>query len=177
MAHQAQREFCERIRSRFQSKFDDPGAVILDCGSLDINGNNRYLFASSDYLGIDVGPGKNVDRVCRIHEFDAPNDTYDIIISTECFEHDEFYAESLLNITRMLKPGGLFLFTCATTGRPEHGTTRSDPGSAPFTNNYYKNLTAEDINDAMPLEEYERHGFSGNVQACDLYFWGIKRRR
>ncbi|NCA17699.1 MAG: class I SAM-dependent methyltransferase, partial [Betaproteobacteria bacterium] len=136
MAHPAQREFCERVRDRFLSKFQDPDAVILDCGSLDINGNNRYLFASDDYLGIDVGAGKNVDRVCPIHLFDAPDETYDIIISTECFEHDRWYPESMQNITRMLKRGGLFLFTCATTGRPEHGTTRSEPDSAPFTNDY-----------------------------------------
>jgi len=177
MAHPEQREFCERVKARFAEKFNDPDAVILDAGSLDINGNNRWLFASQDYLGIDVGPGRNVDRVCRIHLFDAPDETYDVIISTECFEHDEFYPESMQNITRMLKPGGMFLFTPATTGRPEHGTTRSEPHSAPFTNDYYKNLTAADVRAALPMEEYQQHAFSGNVKACDLYFWGIKKRR
>ena len=61
--------------------------LVLDIGSLDINGNNQYLFEDCQYTGIDVGVGKNVDIVSKAHELKMPSGTYDTIISTECFEH------------------------------------------------------------------------------------------
>lgn len=176
VAHPTQQDFCRRVRNRFPVLFGDPTAKILDCGSLDINGNNRYLFASTDYTGVDLGEGRNVDVVSRIHEYDAPDASFDIVITTECLEHDAFYADSLKNMLRVLKPGGLLVMTCATTGRPEHGTSRTDAASSPFTTDYYKNLVAEDIALAIPMDAFEEHEFSGDSVICDLYFWGRKKR-
>jgi len=188
MAHQAQKEYCEEIKNRFPYFFKD--SKILDCGSLDINGSNRYLFNNCDYTGIDIGPGKNVDIVSTIHEFSGEYNIYDTIISTECFEHDIFYKKSIHNIIRMLKPSGLFIFTCATTGRPVHGTKTRNPHKAPHLHkvdvdgwsDYYKNLTAEDIKEAI-LEKYssmeeifEEFEFDSiQTPSCDLRFWGIKK--
>jgi hypothetical protein len=42
---------------------------VLDVGSLDINGNNRYLFDNCEYTGLDIGEGPNVDIVMPIHEY------------------------------------------------------------------------------------------------------------
>ena len=88
MAHEAQRQYCLKVKKRFSKWFHKK--KILDAGSLDINGSNRYLFTDCEYTGIDVGEGKNVDIVSTIHEFDAKDDSYDVIISTECFEHDMY---------------------------------------------------------------------------------------
>ena len=146
----------------------------MDCGSLDVNGNNRYLFTDCDYTGIDLGPGRNVDIVSPIHEFEGG--PYDTIISTECFEHDKHYKASIKNIIRMLRPGGLFLFTCATTGRPEHGTTRTNKRSSPFTNDYYKNLTEKDIREAIGcMCAFTHYQFKVNKIAKDIYFYGLKQ--
>ena len=55
----------------------------------------------------------------------------------------------------MTRPEGLFTFTCASTGRPEHGTRRSGPQDAPLLmeqgdwGDYYKNLTEEDIRETL----------------------------
>ena len=39
-------------------------ACVLDIGSLDVNGNNRCHFIEPrEYVGVDVGPGANVDVV------------------------------------------------------------------------------------------------------------------
>ena len=53
MAHQAQRDFFLKVRDKFPDKFQN--CYVLDIGSLDINGNNKYLF-SGDFLytGVDV---------------------------------------------------------------------------------------------------------------------------
>jgi SAM-dependent methyltransferase len=181
MAHAEQKEFCEQVKQKFPAHFKNKW--VLDCGSLDINGNNRYLFEDSVYLGIDVGSGPNVDIVTEIHKFSARSDMFDVVISTECFEHDMHWKESFINIVRMLKPGGLFLFTCATTGRAEHGTCLNEACSAPLISTrqdlwayYYKNLTAEDYKKEFYLYRiFEPFAFSENTSSCDLYFYGIKK--
>lgn len=179
MAHPQQINFCESIRKTHQEHF--VGKRVLDCGSLDINGNNRYLFTGCEYIGIDVGTGPNVDMVTPIHKF-YDNYGFDTIISTECFEHDMYYLQSLENIIRLLHPGGMFLFTCASTGRPEHGTERTSPANSPLTaaldgwENYYKNLTITDIINSIDVDDiFHRYGFEFNGETCDLYFWGIKK--
>lgn len=179
MAHEEQKNYCIKIKQQFPHFFK--GNNVLDVGSLDINGNNRFLFENCSYLGIDVGDGLNVDLVSKTHEFDAPDNLYDVIISTECFEHDMYYNLSLINIVRMLSPGGLFIFTCATTGRPEHGTRRTTPADAPLLSNYdtwsdyYKNLTEQDIRDVIDINiVFEKYAFEIEPRANDLYFFGIK---
>jgi len=181
MAHPEQIEFCKKVKELYPSYFND--VFVLDAGSLDVNGNNQYLFEDSHYLGIDIGEGKNVDIVQKAHELKLPDNTFDIVISTEVFEHDMYYQESIKNLYRMLKPGGMFLFTCATTGRPEHGTRSSEPESAPLLQNveewedYYKNLDENDIKLIFEseIEKYfYKYQFSVNIKSHDLYFWGIK---
>ena len=174
MAHLAQKNFCKDVKRKFPNKFKD--ARVLDVGSLDINGNNRFLFDGDySYTGIDLGEGKNVDVVCRGHLYKS-DEKFDVIVSSECFEHDEFYRETLLNIYSLLKDGGLFLFTCATTGRPEHGTTRTSPADAPFVGDYYKNLEEKDIREVLDVEElFSNFEFRVNKTPQDLYFWGIKK--
>ena len=121
----------------------------------------------SDYIGIDVGEGKGVDIVCPGQDYNAPDNTFDIACSAECFEHNPYWKETFANMVRMCKPGGLIVLTCATTGRPEHGTTRSDIGSSPLTVSigweHYKNLDEGDFRNAYEesfdeiFSEYEFH--------------------
>jgi cyclopropane fatty-acyl-phospholipid synthase-like methyltransferase len=63
--------------------------------------------------------------VSKTKDLPFGNNTFDTIISSECFEHDPEYKESFIKIYNMLKPDGLFCFTCASTGRNEHGTRRT----------------------------------------------------
>ena len=96
MAHQEQADFCNFVKNKFPEKFNN--VSVLDIGSLDINGSNRYLFSGDfSYIGVDLGPGKNVDVICRGHEFKSEN-LFDVVISSECFEHDEFYPLTLNNM-------------------------------------------------------------------------------
>lgn len=184
MAHKEQRDFCFRIREKLPQYFKNKR--VLDIGSLDINGSNRDLFEDCDYLGLDVGEGRNVDVVSVGHLFDGPDNYYDTIISTEVFEHDMYYEETIKNIIRMLKPGGMFIFTCAAPGRPEHGTRRLGQDCAPLLlqiseewADYYKNLDENDIkkipnfNETFPDGYFELNNIYLEIPA-DLYFYGIK---
>jgi SAM-dependent methyltransferase len=155
---------------------------VLDVGSGDINGNNRFLFESCQVDGNDVIAARNVTIVSKTKDLPFENNTFDTIISTECFEHDPEYKESFIKIYDMLKPGGLFCFTCASTGRAEHGTRRTSPGDSYGTigeivdmYDYYKNLTETDLNEVLPLNKsFSVWDSYYNSETKDLYFLGIK---
>lgn len=157
--------------------------TILDVGSGDINGNNRFLFDNCEYNGNDVILTENVTIVSKTKDLPFKDDTFDTIISTECFEHDPEYKESFVKIYKMLKPNGLFCFTCASTGRPEHGTRRTTPevsygtiGNLHDMVDYYKNLTELDLNEVLNLNElFSIWDTYYNEQSKDLYFIGIKK--
>jgi hypothetical protein len=72
---------------------------VLDIGSLDVNGNNRFLFENCEYIGIDVGEGPNVDVITPGHLYNGDDESFDVVISTEVFEHDMFYEQTIKNIT------------------------------------------------------------------------------
>lgn len=179
MAHPEQAVFLLGVKRSFPEKFRR--VSVLDIGSLDINGNNRDLFEDCLYMGIDVGYGKNVDFEVKGHELQLPDGSFDVVVSSECFEHDRYYEKTLQNAVRLLRPGGLFVFTCATTGRAEHGTRRTSPEAAPLLEShgdwadYYKNLTVEDVCAAIDVQRvFSSFAFHTEAVACDLYFWGIK---
>jgi SAM-dependent methyltransferase len=178
MAHLEQQNYLTSIKNRMPDFFK--GCKVLDIGSLDINGNNRYLFEDYTYTGIDIGEGANVDIVCRGHEFKS-KEKFDIIISSECFEHDEFWDKTINNAISLLKKGGMFIFTCATDGRAEHGTRRTSPHCSPFTsrldNDYYMNLNESQIREKIDIEKHflEAEFQTNTLGMCDLYFYGIKR--
>lgn len=182
MAHKEQKEFCMNVKRTFPQFFYD--VDVCDVGSLDINGNNHYLFDNYTYIGIDIGRGKNVNVVSTAHEFRPINGKlFDVVITTEMLEHDRFWQKSLNNICQnLLRSGGLLIFTCATTGRIEHGTEKSTRGDSPLTSkledwsNYYMNLTEANIIEAIDIENYFKiWQFYVNNTTHDLYFWGIKK--
>jgi len=179
MTHKDQVTFCSNVKKAFPSSFD--GVNALDAGSLDINGSNRQFFTNSKYLGVDLAPGKNVDQIDFIHDLDFPDEHFDTIISTEMFEHDTYWWDSFLNMYRMLKSGGLLIFTCATTGRRAHGTITNHPGDSPTSaikglEHYYKNLTELDFRKAINFDNaFVSKEFIINNIHHDLYFWGIKK--
>lgn len=178
MAHYEQVEYCLNVKNKFPSYFKN--CKVADFGSLDINGCNRFLFEDCLYLGIDIGPGNNVNCVSKAHEFYAPKGFFDTIISTEMFEHDKYLNLSLLNIVNILKSTGLFLFTCATIGREEHGTRRSLPCDSPLTcldtewEDFYENVDENKIRSILDIDSiFSEYEF--NVINSDLRFYGIKK--
>ena len=156
---------------------------VLDIGSGDINGNNRFLFEGCQYEGNDVIQAPNVTIVSKTGALPFAENTFDTIVSTECFEHDPEYAASWKKAYAMLKPGGLFCFTCASTNRGEHGTRRTSPncsygtvGGLEDMSDYYKNLTEQDLNNVLDLNSsFVVWNTYYNAISCDLYFVGIKK--
>ncbi len=177
MSHPEQLQFVESIKEQYPLKFRN--AKVLEVGSLDINGSVRQFFTSCTYIGIDVGEGKGVDEVAEGQEYNGKVNSFDTIISCECFEHNPHWVDTFNNMIRMTKKGGLIIMTCATTGRPEHGTTRTKPKDSPLTIgkgwDYYQNLTEADFTKSIDLSKFSSYKFSVNDTAKDLYFYGIKK--
>ena len=155
------------------------GSNVLEIGSYDVNGSMRRHFRdAADYTGVDLMPGPGVDVVAYGHEISAPDGHYDVALSGECFEHDPHWSETFANMIRLTRPGGIVAFTCASRGRPEHGTIRSDVRDSPGTQDrgldYYKNLVAEDFDfDVLDLQ-FASWRFWSMPTTFDLYFMGVR---
>jgi SAM-dependent methyltransferase len=176
MAHREQAAYIFSVKEGWPRFFK--GGRVLEIGSLNINGTVRDWFDADEYVGVDVGEGPGVDVVMSGHEYDSDK-PFDCCISCECFEHNPFWKETFLNMVRLCRQGGLVIFTCATTGRPEHGTERTTPHDSPLTIakgwSYYCNLTKEDFTASIDFDElFLEHEFCVNERSCDLYFVGTK---
>lgn len=181
--HESCKLFCEDVRRKYPNHFNT--GKILDIGSLNINGNNRYLFTgSSTYQGLDLAPGDNVDLVGVFHEYPFAANTFDTIITTSMLEHDLFWVHSLKKMVTVLKPGGLLLLTCGAPGFPEHGTTKTDTSCSPFTTksqiiewrSYYKNLDVPDVSPILSPDLFTDYFLEvGKSKPPDLLFYGIRK--
>lgn len=105
---------------------------ILDIGSLDNSNkdyNYRLIFNQSnwEYVGLDFEDGKNVDilvdDIYNLIEID--NNSYDVVISGQLFEHLEFFWLTMGEIDRILKPGGYCCIIAPSAG-PKHGSSNKD---------------------------------------------------
>jgi len=175
MSHPAQHDYIRYVKNKFSDQFSNK--QVVEVGSLNINGTVRIFFDNCHYVGLDVAEGKDVDVVCEGQKFDAPSESFDVAISCECFEHNPEWVATFNNMYRLVRPGGMIIMTCATTGRAEHGTTRSTPQDSPLTIglgwDYYKNLTEKDFREHFNIESMFRN-FEFLSQHTDLYFYGIK---
>ena len=92
-----------------------------EIGAQDVNGSLRAICpAGVTYVGFDIQAGANVDRV--MHDpyiIPAQDATFDVMLSTSCFEHTPLFWLMFQEILRVLKPGGLF-YLCAPTNGDFH---------------------------------------------------------
>ncbi|MCK4649579.1 class I SAM-dependent methyltransferase, partial [bacterium] len=86
---------------------------ILDVGSLDINGSIKPEFKDSEYIGLDMREGKNVDIVANAHKIPFPDNHFDCVTYLETIEHDNFPGSTLRECCRVLKKDGWFFLTGA----------------------------------------------------------------
>ncbi len=169
MSHAHQVEFFQWVRSMYPSYFR--ATRVLDCGSLNINGSCQQFFQDCAYLGIDVGPGPNVDLVCAAHAFRTEK-LFDAVVSAEMIEHSRTWKEDLENMVQLLRAGGLLVVTGGGDGRAEHGTLASDPSSSPHTTDYYGNVSNAMFSSAVRPADFQTYFL--RQKNADLQFFGIK---
>ena len=177
MAHYQQLNFIEIFNKNF---FKNQKISVLEIGSFP--DQIRYLFKNAEeYVGMDLKKGPGVDLIYdgKNIKLDNKNQKFDLCISSECFEHNPYYLETFKQMTNYANDDGIVVFTCASLGRPEHGTKACDPNSSPFSAeqfDYYKNLSSVDFNEVVKNNFY-KYVFYKNSVSKDLYFVGIKSKK
>ncbi len=96
---------------------------VLDIGSREYNGNPRHLFPDSEYIGIDIKDGLNVDEVVDAYNlyphFKA--NTFNAVLCLCLFEHLKHIHYVLEEIDVVLtQPGGYLYVAMPTLGYPKH---------------------------------------------------------
>ena len=175
MSHYEQQKFVEICFKYLKEENDFTKFKMIDVGSYDLNGSIKKLLLNNEYIGVDVVEGPNVDRVLNGENLEKIGKKFDIAISCECFEHAKNWKKIFTSMFNVLNDDGLLIFTCASRGRIEHGTKRSNPEN-PLTDNYYKNLNESDFKNNFDLDSlFSKYFFFYNIYSFDLYFIGGKK--
>jgi hypothetical protein len=175
VAHESQMRFFTDVVAAFPAHF---AGRVLDVGSLDINGGPHELFSSAEYVGVDLAPGPNVTDVARGEKLEFPDGHFDVAMSSECFEHNPQWPATLRNMVRMTRASGLVAFSAASTGRREHGTSRSDGGfAAPLAvavgQEWYCNLTVSAVESVVAGSGLQGQVCLVNRETSDLLFLAV----
>ena len=93
---------------------------VLDIGSYGMNGTYHDLFSDDEYTyrGLDMTPGPNVDIVPKnIYEWkEIADESYELVISGQAFEHIEYPWKTMCEIERILVPGGFYILIAPNAG-------------------------------------------------------------
>lgn len=121
--HQHSLDLMADFRRHHLDARNNEALTILDLGSRDFNGSYREVLAHPGwrYIGVDLTPGPNVDVVLQdaYHWRELRSESADVLVSGQTFEHTEFFWETMAEIARVLKPGGLCCIIAPSCG-PEH---------------------------------------------------------
>ena len=91
---------------------------IVEIGSQDVNGSLREVAPlNSRYIGLDFIGGKGVDIVIDDpYKLSLPDESADVVISTSCFEHSEFFWLTFNEVLRILRPNGFVYINVPSNG-------------------------------------------------------------
>jgi SAM-dependent methyltransferase len=90
----------------------------LDVGAFNVNGCVRDLF--TDYIGLDMREGPNVDVVAQANALPFPDAFFDVVTCLEMLEHDRDPFGSVREMRRVMRPGGALVLTVPNIGFPRH---------------------------------------------------------
>jgi SAM-dependent methyltransferase len=108
----------EHGRLFFELYGSDALRTVVELGSQDVNGSLRDQCPPGvHYIGLDMIAAKGVDLVV---DPGAPlplaSGTADAVVTSSAFEHDICFWETFLELTRILRPGGLLYVNAPSNG-------------------------------------------------------------
>lgn len=149
-----------------------PYTRVVEFGSLHINGAVRDLFEKNpevSYLGVDLVAGEGVDKVGDAAKMRWKPE-HDLAICCEVLEHYDRPDLLIRAAGRALKPGGLFLITCATDPRAPHSGLDGGPVRG---GEHYQNIAPEDLAGWL-AKSFARYELEIHPDRGDLYAWARK---
>lgn len=118
--HESSFDKMRRFRDRYLGGRTGEFLSIFDLGSLDVNGSYTSLFNRPNwtYRGIDMAPGNNVDIVLANPNrwSEIRSNSADVVVSGQAFEHMAYFWVVMLEIARVLRPGGLCCIIAPSSG-------------------------------------------------------------
>jgi SAM-dependent methyltransferase len=109
--------------SLFGKVYGKKGMKVLDVGGQDVNGSLRDPFKKLlelDYVCMDIEEHQSVDIVMKPGEsFPFEDESFDLIVSTSCFEHDPCFWMTFREMCRVVKKGG-YIYVNAPSNGPYH---------------------------------------------------------
>jgi SAM-dependent methyltransferase len=76
---------------------------------------------NSKYVGVDFCAGEGVDLILEdAYKFPFLDNTFDVLVTSSCFEHSEMFWLSFLECIRVLKPNGLLYCNAPSSNMPYH---------------------------------------------------------
>lgn len=118
--HVSSLEKMRDFTTRYLAEKTDQHLEILDLGSADIGGTYAQFFDHPkwNYRGVDLAEGPNIHVVLSnpYNWRELPTHCADVFVSGQTFEHIEFFWLTMLEIARVLKPGGLCCIVAPSRG-------------------------------------------------------------
>jgi SAM-dependent methyltransferase len=92
-----------------------PGSTVLDAGAGE--GRYRHLFSHCRFVTVDLTVGdpawdySSLDHVAPLHDMPFPDGHFDAVLCTQVLEHVELPRQSVIEMHRVLRPGGRLYLT------------------------------------------------------------------
>jgi len=155
----------------FDTHWRESYRTILDVGALDVNGTLRdFCPPGASYLGTDMAAGKGVDLVLKDpHSFPFEDNSFDVILSSSCFEHDAMFWLTFAEACRTLAKNGLFYINVPSNGiyhAYPHDIWRFYPDSGVALEKWGRRCG----HDIYLVESFIMGGKSGSFSDCVLIF-------
>jgi SAM-dependent methyltransferase len=159
---------------------------VLEFGSRNVNGTVREIFTDANsiggiYHGLDLVPGENVFIVADAadwrppvsEEFPLAKWLYDAVVCCEVFEHTPRVADICKSAFEVLKPGGVFIVTCASQWREPHSVNGNGP---PKKGEHYEGIFSDDLASEMESAGFSVAFIDVNAPMVDTYAFALKAR-
>lgn len=93
-------------------------AKILEIGAQNVNGTLRdHAPRNAEYTGLDFEAGDGVDIVVTgLHDWNVPNDHFDMVMASSVFEHDKAFWRTFLVMCAKTRPGGHIYISAPSNG-------------------------------------------------------------
>jgi SAM-dependent methyltransferase len=94
------------------------GLKVVDIGAQNVSGSLKSFIRPTDnYIGVDFVEAPGIDVVLEDpYKLPFDDESIDVVVSSSCLEHSEFFWETFIETLRVLKPAGLLYLNVPSNG-------------------------------------------------------------